>query len=60
MCQMYGRKVKQGVSMEMRENETFSELCSVNYLQNILVSIMHTHLEHIVKAQDKQALGKMG
>lgn len=29
MCQMYGRKVKRGVSMEMRESERFSE----SYLQ---------------------------
>lgn len=62
MCQMYGRKVKQGVSMEMWESETFSELSSVNsyFMQSILVSIIHTHLQHIIKAWDKQALAKMG
>lgn len=52
MCQMYGRKVKRGVSMGMRESEIFSELFSVNshFLQSILVSVIHTQLQHVNKA----------
>lgn len=62
MCQIYGRKVKRGVSMEMREEwNIFSELSSVNsyFLQSILISIIHTHLQRVIKAGDKQALAKV-